>query len=174
MPAVIILSWLKSVPPSKCFPFSNISSMWWGLDAWTEIKMEKSKTEKISLPGNVSQWQCSFQNKEEEQGGGNPRKLPCWGCVSQAGLGPGSSPEKFKPSSRISRYSWQWALLSLGILSLCGSRHGTSAPPKPVGLPWFQLASVSQHGYKAPLPQPPDVIWPGRPVLKLGMTGGRP
>lgn len=173
MPAVTILSRLRSVPPSKCFPFSNISSIQWGLDAWTEKKMEKRKTEKISLPGNMSPWQCPFQNNEEEQGGGNLRKFPCWGCISQVGLGLGSSSEKFKRSFPISCSPWQWALILLGILSLCGSRNGTSAPPKPIGLPLFQLASISQQGYRAPLPPPPYVICPGRPVLKLRTTGGR-
>lgn len=136
-------------------------------------KDREKENRKISLPGNMSQWQCPFQDMEEEQGGGNPRKLPCWGCITQTGQRPGSSPEMFKSSSPISCSSWQWALLSLGLLRLCGSRHGTSAPPKPIGLPLFQLASISQQVYKAPLLPPPYVIWPGRPVLKLRMTGRR-
>lgn len=171
MPAVTLLGRLKSVPPSKCFPFSNISSTQWGPDALTEIKAEKRNTEKISLPDTMSQWQCPFQNEKEEQGGGNVRKLPCWGCVSQAGLGPGSSPRKSKRSSAVSFSSWQWALLSLGISNLCGSRHGTSASPKPIGLPLFQLAALKSIKL---LYSPTVHYWPGRSVLKLRMTGGRP
>lgn len=43
MPAVTILNWLKSVSWRKCFPFSNISSIGRGMDAWTEISSELSE-----------------------------------------------------------------------------------------------------------------------------------
>lgn len=101
---------------------------------------------------------------------GNVRKFLCWGCIKQAGLWPGSSRQKSKGSSPVSFCSWQWALLSLGISSLCGSWHGTSAPPKPTGLPLLQLATVRS----IKLLYPPTVhYWPGMRVLKLRTTGGR-
>lgn len=157
------------MPPRKCFHFSNISSIQWGLDAVTAIKAEKRKTEKISLPDNMCQWQCPFQNKKEEQGGGNMRKLPCWSCINHAVLQV-SACRSPKWSSPVSFSSWQWALLSLGILSLCGIRHGTSAPPKWICLPLFQLSAVE---YKAPLPSHHTLFTRETYILKLRTTGGR-
>lgn len=154
MPAATLLGWLKSVPLRKCFPFSSISSTRWGLDAPMEIKVEKRNTEKIPSWQHVS---VTVPIPEQERGT-RRRKLPCWGFISQAGLGPGSSLQESKGSSPVSFSSWQWALLSLGILSLCGSSHGTSAPPKPIGLPLFQLAVAE---CKAPLPPPPHIIGQG-------------
>lgn len=63
---------------------------------------KKRKPGKISLPGTVSQRQCPFQNKEKEQGAGNPRRMPCWGWID---LGPCSRDVQAKlpsfPSSEI-------------------------------------------------------------------------
>lgn len=141
--------------------------------------MDRDKDGEKENRENIPVWQhVSVAEPFPEQGRGTrrwePEETPLLAPRKPSGSGARFSPETFKLSSPISCSSWQWALLLLGILSLCGSRHGTSAPPKPIGLPLFHLASISQQGCRTSLPPPPYAIWPGRPVLKLRMTGGRP